>query len=67
LTIRIVNDGPGAVVGGHDGTVRVWDLLNDRQLGGDLALPLPVTALACAPNGRRVAGFDREVVVFHRL
>jgi WD40 repeat protein len=47
---------PIAVTGGHDRTVRVWDLTDQRQLGAPLRHGAAVLALACGQlDGRTVA------------
>ncbi len=64
MTIAPVDGRPALVTGGHDGTVRTWDLTTLDRLAPDLVLPLPVGALAAAPAGRLVVGFGWEVAVF---
>ncbi len=42
---------PIAVTGGVDGTARIWDLTNQRQIGEPLPLPVPVSAVAIGDLG----------------
>jgi WD40 repeat protein len=64
MATALVAGRPVIVTGGEDGTVRTWDLATHAQLGPGLVLPLPVCALAAAPQGRLAVGFDWEVAVF---
>ncbi|MFF3554127.1 WD40 repeat domain-containing protein [Streptomyces tsukubensis] len=59
----VVEGLPRAVTGGSDGTVRVWDLTTGRPVGTESVFPLPVIALAPAPEGRLVVGFGSDVAV----
>ncbi|MFF5206212.1 hypothetical protein [Streptosporangium sp. NPDC000396] len=58
-----VADGRACAVTGGDGTVRTYDLITGEQVGPELVFPLPVHAVAVAPDDRLVVGFGREVAM----
>ncbi|MFF2147797.1 WD40 repeat domain-containing protein [Kitasatospora sp. NPDC058190] len=64
MTVAPVAGRAALVTGDRDGTVRTWDLAALTPIGPDLVLPLPVGALAAAPQGRLVVGFGWEIAVF---
>jgi hypothetical protein len=51
-----------AVTGGHDGTVRTWDLGAGQQIDR-VDLPGKVEAVAVSAEGLIVAAFGWEIVV----
>ena len=52
---------PIAVTGGHDRTMRIWNLAEARLLGAH-ALPYPARCVAVTQQGGIVVGASREVI-----
>jgi WD40 repeat protein len=66
-SVAVTPDGAGIVSGGHDGTVRVWDLATGAPLGEPLTGHTgPVYCVAVTPDGTRIVsgGGDRTVRVW---
>jgi WD40 repeat protein len=57
--VAVSADGRFAVSGGHDGTTRVWDLADGRQVRRGPEHPGPVRAVALAPDGKTVLSGGR--------
>ncbi len=61
--VAIAPDGSRAVSGSFDGTVKVWDLDNDRSVGPALDHGDCVTTVAITPDGRHVVSGSADGTV----
>ncbi|MGW2182387.1 WD40 repeat domain-containing protein [Streptomyces sp. NPDC001732] len=57
----VVDGRPVAITGSDDATVRVWDLATGEQVATSLPFPLLVQAVAVAPGGELLVGFEKEL------
>ncbi|MFJ5725991.1 WD40 repeat domain-containing protein [Streptomyces sp. NPDC093149] len=64
VTTSVVDGRPVAVTGSDDRAVRMWDLATGEQFAPFLSFPAPVQALAVAPGGELLVGFDKELARF---
>ncbi|MFF1498427.1 WD40 repeat domain-containing protein, partial [Streptomyces sp. NPDC058316] len=66
LATAVIGGRSVLISGSEDGTVRMWDVAEREQIGPPLAFPMPVGAVAVAPDGRLVVGFGPEIAVLAR-
>lgn len=61
VTTAVVDGRPVVFSGSFDGTVRMWSAATGTEMAPAVFFPEMVGAVAVAPGGQLLVGFDREL------
>ncbi|MFD4652248.1 AAA family ATPase [Streptomyces sp. NPDC058441] len=61
--MRLPNGLPAAVIATRTGSIRVWDVIEDRQIGSAITLPQPAQVITATTTGI-IIGFGSEIAYF---